>query len=264
MDSKEIKKYWEERAAENQGLVTGTTNDIYLRELEIRTFISKLKSLGVKDGDRILDLGCGDGYSTLQIAKELENVVVIGVDFSKNMIKNAESNLSNSEVPPSKLSFQVADAVKISDFFDAGTFQFVLSDRCLINLGNSETQYQTIKQVSDLLTSGGHYLGIENFKDGQDNLNKARVHMKLEEIGVRWHNHFFKEDEFLNSVQQWFEEVQISNFSSAYYYATRVIYSAVCKLNNVDPDYTDDIHKVSIDLPACGNFSPIKLFVLKK
>ncbi len=32
----EVKSYWEERAGQNQTTVTGTTNDVYLRELEIK------------------------------------------------------------------------------------------------------------------------------------------------------------------------------------------------------------------------------------
>jgi hypothetical protein len=89
--------------------------------------------------------------------------------------------------------------------------------------------------------------------------------MGLPEIPVRWHNLFFNEDEFRSRVAGWFSEILFEDFSSAYYYATRVIYSAMCKARNEEPDYRHDIHKLAVDLPPLGkNFSPIRMFVLKK
>ena len=259
-----VKSYWEERASLNQNAVTGTTNDVYLRELEIKTFCNTLKNLDVNMNSKILDVGCGDGYTTLNIAKSFPETKFEGVDYSENMIANAKVNVKNSDGAISNVSFKVADATKIQDSFPAETFDFILSDRCLINLENSQAQYEAVKQISQILKPGGYYLAIENFNEGQNNLNEARVKMGLSEIPVRWHNYFFNENEFVKNVSNWFTSTNFVEFSSAYYYATRVIYSSICKLQGVEPDYMHDIHKVSVELPVIGKFSPIRLVILKK
>jgi ubiquinone/menaquinone biosynthesis C-methylase UbiE len=215
-------------------------------------------------GQKILDVGCGDGYTTLNIAKNFTNIEFIGVDYAENMIDNAQTNLQVNFKQLNNVTFKVADATNISKSFDAKSFDVILSDRCLINLKDTAIQYETIKQISSLLKPSGYYVGIENFVEGNNNLNAARKQMGLTEIPIRWHNLFFTEVEFIDKVKQWFSSIEFVEFSSAYYFATRVIYSAICKLQNVEPDYLNDIHKIAIDLPAYGKFSPIKLIKLRK
>ncbi len=263
MDNK-IKNYWDERATQNQKVVTGTTNDIYLRELEIRTFTETLRKLGIQKNNRILDVGCGDGYTTLNIANSFPESYFIGIDYSENMIANAQMNLTSDNKTLANVDFKVADATNIQQYFEGESFDFILSDRCLINLEKSEIQYETISKICSLLKPGGYYLAVENFVEGQNNLNEAREKMGLDPISIRWHNRFFNEDEYLKYTTKWFSDVDFVEFSSAYYYATRIIYSAMCKLQGSQPDYNHDIHKVSIDLPIIGKYSPIRLAILKK
>lgn len=262
--SEKIKQYWDDRAKENVASVTGTTNDVYLRELEISTFIKTIESFSIgNDGALALDIGCGDGYTTLHIAKQFPEMEFMGVDYSGSMIRNANSNLQ--EEPISNLNFGVADATKIGEKFAEQSFDLVLTDRCLINLDSSDDQYDAIRQIGTLLKPEGHYIGIENFTDGQENLTSARAAMGLSEIPVRWHNLFFDVEEFRRRTAEWFSSVRFNDFSSAYYYATRVLYSAMCKANGEEPDYEHEIHRLAVGLPPIGkNFSPIRMFVLKK
>ncbi len=81
---------------------------------------------------------------------------------------------------------------------------------------------------------------------------------------MRWHNLFFKEDEFVETLQPLYADIKIVNFSSAYYYATRVIYSKYCQMLGVEPDYRHELHQLAVDLPPFGMFSPIKLAILTK
>src|SRR5258708_1280832 len=88
----EIKEYWDERAIKNATDPKATTDDVYLRDLEIKTFISTIQGLGIKKGN-ILDVGCGDGYTTLKVASELKKFKITGVDYSEGMIANAINRL---------------------------------------------------------------------------------------------------------------------------------------------------------------------------
>jgi len=73
---------------------------------------SVLELLDVKPGERILDLGCGTGYLTQQIADL--GAEVVGIDYSPEMIQKAKETYPD-------VSFSVADASKFSftEPFDA-------------------------------------------------------------------------------------------------------------------------------------------------
>ncbi|HLN89175.1 MAG TPA: methyltransferase domain-containing protein [Candidatus Binatia bacterium] len=71
--------------------------------------IPKLKLRG---NESLLDIGCGDGKISAEIAKCLPNGKVIGIDSSAQMINLAQSTFPNQEHP--NLSFQVMDARKIA------------------------------------------------------------------------------------------------------------------------------------------------------
>jgi len=258
-----VRGFWEERAEQHAANPAATTNDVHLRELEIVTFIETLKEVGFNSGD-CLDVGCGDGYSTLRVAAALPGCRFHGVDYSDNMIANARAGLKDMPEIADRLNFSVGDALNLSDAVGDRTYDVVTSDRCLINLESFEAQASAIAQIASHVKPGGHYIGIENFMEGQNNLSAARAHMGLSEIPVRWHNLFFKKDEFLSECSKHFELVEWKDFSSSYYFATRVLYSAICKTEGSEPDYQHPIHQMAGKLPWTGEFSPICMAVLQR
>jgi hypothetical protein len=140
-------------------------------------------------------------------------------------------------------------------------FNAIVTNRCLINLPVEADQYLALREISEHLVDGGLFVGSENFVGGQLELNRERLAMNLPEIPIRWHNLYFGESVFLGECEKLFSSVVLENFSSSYYYATRVIYSALCKIGNSQLDYAHPIHRVAMQLPAHGDFSPIKLIV---
>lgn len=48
-----------------------------------------ISELALRDNERVLDLGCGDGVNTALIAEALPNGEVVGIDASKGMIDTA-------------------------------------------------------------------------------------------------------------------------------------------------------------------------------
>ncbi len=64
--------------------------------------------LDLKNAGRILDVGCGDGKITAQIASRCPRGSVVGIDPSREMIGFAESHFGPATLP--NLRFEVADA----------------------------------------------------------------------------------------------------------------------------------------------------------
>jgi trans-aconitate methyltransferase len=88
-----------------------------------RELIAKLK---LKGHELVLDIGCGDGKVTAEIAGYVPDGSVVGIDSSEEMIGLAQKSFVNSENP--NLSFQVCDA---SDLPFRGQFDVVFSNATL-------------------------------------------------------------------------------------------------------------------------------------
>ena len=247
-----IKAYWDERAATTAE--AATTNDIGLRRLESATLIAELQRIGVGDGARILDVGCGDGATTLSLAERYPGAAVTGVDFSAQMIA-----LANAKPARPNVRFGEADVRQLGQALAGARFDLVVTNRCLINLTSADEQYAALGEIAASLAPGGWYIGTENFMGGQNAMNALRAQAGLGEIPVRWHNLFFDEAAFADRAGRLFSQLEVVNFSSTYYLVTRVVYSALCKREGVEPDYGHPIHDIAAALPATGDFSPIKL-----
>ncbi len=255
----EIKDYWTERAARDSA--NATTNDIFLRALERDTLVAHMRRLGCNAQSRMLDAGCGDGASAFAIHAAF-GCQVSGRDFAPSMIDLARARLARE--PQAAIDFAAGDVREVAQKFGEGVFDFISTDRCLINLESETEQFSAIEGIARALKPGGSYLMIENFIEGNDSLNEARALYGLPPIAIRWHNRFFREAEFAARAKSLFSAVEKFDFSSAYYFATRVVYSKLCALEGKAPDYRHPIHAESVGLPAFGAFSPIKLYVLRK
>jgi len=120
-----------------------------------------IPKLQLKGNEALLDIGCGDGKITAELARYLPKGKAVGIDSSKNMIDLAEKNFPAKDYP--NLSFQVMDARKL-------TFQNEF-DRAFSNAALHWVLDQTsvLKGVQRSLKSGGKLLfqmaGKGNAKD---------------------------------------------------------------------------------------------------
>jgi trans-aconitate methyltransferase len=85
--------------------------------------IPKLKLRG---NEALLDIGCGDGKITAELARRLPDGRVVGVDSSKEMIHLAQQSFPSKSYP--NLSFQVMDARRLTF---QGEFDRVFSNAAL-------------------------------------------------------------------------------------------------------------------------------------
>ena len=82
----------------------------YARQSSLQAAMAdeELAALDLEGGERVLDVGCGDGKITAAIAGRVPRGSVVGVDPSQHMIDFARSRFGAAEAP--NLCFEVGDA----------------------------------------------------------------------------------------------------------------------------------------------------------
>ena len=256
--SQQVKNYWEERAKDDKE-ATSTTNDIYLRAIEQRILLEKCREL---PNSSVIDVGCGDARTTASLASSLPDSTFLGIDYADHMISNA--SVLHSRVK--NLDLLVADcATGLPGEMIASRFDIAYTTRCLINIMENKQRLNAFHFIHKTLRPGGFYLMIENFIEGHNAFNQARVAASLPPIPVRPHNRYFDVGEINSIVSEGMFRLEESlNISSTYYLATRIVYSKLCQDMGVEPDYYDPHHRISSLLPFAGDFGPVYLKVLRK
>jgi trans-aconitate methyltransferase len=102
-----------------------------------------LEVLDPKQGEHILDIGCGTGYLTQQIQNA--GAIVKGTDYSANMIAQAKANYP-------RINFEVADA---ANFDEAGKYDAVFSNAALHWVKNQDGMMQSVYKS---LKPGGRFV----------------------------------------------------------------------------------------------------------
>src|SRR5437879_10025726 len=77
-----------------------------------------LKLAGVKEGDTVYDLGCGDGRIVVCAVKDFKAKKGLGVDFNPLRLKDCAASVANAEIPAEKKA-------TIQMGYDAGTLTSV-------------------------------------------------------------------------------------------------------------------------------------------
>jgi trans-aconitate 2-methyltransferase len=116
-----------------------------------RELLAKLNLKGTED---ILDLGCGDGKVTVEIANQVPNGSVIGVDSARSMIEWAIERYPSHQYP--NLSFMEMDATHL--LFDE-RFDVVFSNAALHWVKNHQPivqgLYRSLKPNGKILLQMG-------------------------------------------------------------------------------------------------------------
>jgi ubiquinone/menaquinone biosynthesis C-methylase UbiE len=249
--SEEKIQLWNERAQLGK---TSGSDDYMLKDLEQQTFGER-----IEPNSKVLDIGCGDGKTLINLAK-LNNCTGTGIDFAADMIALSQKNSEEAKTDD-KINFEVKDLRNIEEL--GGSYDYVISERSLINLDNTEEQHKVLQKAMSLLKPGGAFLMIECSEQGLKKVNKLRAKIGLNIIPNRWHNIFVDEEE----VKSWqTEEITLEElypFSGTYYFLSRIVYA---KLNQgQDLKYDSEINKLSCELPmGLTDVCSTKLWVWRK
>lgn len=137
--------------------------------------------LNLRGDEHILDVGCGDGKVTAEIARALPNGSATGVDASAEMIAFAKRTFPNKQHP--NLEFHVMDARKIKF---ARRFDFIFSNAALHWVDDHQ---KILQGAADVLKPGGRFVVSCGGKgNAQDVFVALRPEMRLK----RWRGFFRK------------------------------------------------------------------------
>jgi len=118
----------------------------------VQEFVHKITNTFHGD-EYILDIGCGPGTKTAELAQRVPNGFVYGIDASLNMIENAIINHTQHN-----LKFLHAGA----EFFEfKEQFDFICSFSCLHWVKN---QQEVLNNIAKYLKNGGTFLGTMALK----------------------------------------------------------------------------------------------------
>jgi ubiquinone/menaquinone biosynthesis C-methylase UbiE len=230
-----IKAYWDGRAQDVAADVDLVTHrDRHQRWWEIELILQDLPK-----GKRILDVGCGNGYSTGIFAGHAS--YILGVDYSQDMIDRARREHGQT----GNAEFEVQDVLNLS--LPDKSFDAAICQRCLINLTSWEAQRRAIANIARVLKPGGLFFFQEGTRQGREELNRVRKEIGLSVMPPVSYNLDFDEEQLWPFAKPLFEIVKIRR-SGLYDLISRVVHPLV--VSPAEPQYDARINQVAAEVSA--------------
>ena len=156
--------HWQESAIAYGTDLRATTKTWTAKILEIEMLAWHLvrATSGSDRPVRVLEVGCGNGVNCIQLARRVENVLFDGVDYVPEMITSAQEGADRDGLRD-RLRFFVGDVRDLGPVEGLhDQYDFVFTDRCLINLADTSEQKMAISMLATKVRTGGHLVMIEN------------------------------------------------------------------------------------------------------
>jgi hypothetical protein len=96
-----------------------------------------------------------------------------------------------------------------------------------------------------------------------DAINRARARVDLPAIRPPYSWHRYLRDEDLEKVEC-LRMLGWEEFSSTYYFLSRVVNAKLAADQNEQPDYDSPINRMALDLPSFGPWSQTRLWIWEK
>jgi 2-polyprenyl-3-methyl-5-hydroxy-6-metoxy-1,4-benzoquinol methylase len=211
----EIRAYWEQAATQDvdaQGL-RPTARDPHLQAV-----VESIMERRLGPGMKLLDLGCGDGRSTILFSRSVKSAV--GMDYVESFVERARAHAQqHGALNTTFLAGDVRDLGPVRRQF--GRFDVATSIRCLINLASWSNQAQALEQIAGTIEPGGLLLMSEGWTEGMAGLNARRQRAGLTGIAVVPYNTLLSRAQFEAEASRHFEVVAYHNLGF-YLYMSRV------------------------------------------
>lgn len=256
----QIRQFWTDQARQHGRSPAASWSDTPVIDMEIREIAARLA-----DGDRVLDVGCANGYSTIQLASQ-RRINVRGLDYIPEMISQAKLSLRDlAGSLQSSVEFDTGDITALRE--PKAAYDKVVVIRVVINLADWQRQALALHNVAAAVKPGGLLLLSEATLQGWNQLNRFRREWGLADIPMPGFNLYLDQDQVVRELASEMELVEIANFASTYFVGTRVFKPLLAQAlgstaNIADPGM--EINRFFASLPAAGDWGTQKLFVFRK
>lgn len=256
----EIRAYWVEQARRHGSSHAATWSDRHAIQLEIREILAHLR-----DGQRVLDCGCGNGYSDARYATE-RDIALTGIDYVPEMIAAATKTRDRlADDVRRRLKFRVGDVTDLE--FEDGSFDVVICTRVIINLGSWEAQRRGLAECVRAVAPGGLFLLSEATVGGWSRINGLRAEWGLSDIPMPPFNLYLDEDAVADALADVATLEHISNFSSTYFLVTRFLKPLLAHAIGGGVDVADpesELNRLAASAPVVGDYGTQKLLVFRR
>ena len=230
MDKSSTDLHWNERAQSEESDETVNIGDVAQREVEIHHILPHLKR-----DQRVLEVGCGNGYLTNLLRTRVAHVDAF--DYSENMIERAKKAYGEKN----NRFFQ--DNILAPEHFN-GPYDLTLCVRVLINLRDTEEQKTALGHLASSVRPGGTLVLAEGYLDGFGTLSELRKSMGMPPLQPAAINHYSAVAELMPTIEKSFE-VRSTFHSGMFDVLTRVVYPALVGPENAK---TSDFHQKILEV----------------
>ena len=254
-----IKTYWENQAKTHKDSHVASWGDNFMIDLEIDAIGEHISS-----GDRVLDVGCANGYSSFKQLGRCSNIASItGIDFAENMVAQA-NNTKRVKGLGEAISFEVGDIRSLR--FPDDSFDVVYTTRVVINLPSWDEQKIALNECLRVVKPGGKVIFSEAFWEPLMLLNALRLFKQLPPLVEHDFNRYLKKavlEDFFNQKNLKFS---VNEFSSIYYLGSRFLRELVTD-PSAYPGFTNPINRIFYDIEkefSGGGFGIQQAYVVTK
>jgi SAM-dependent methyltransferase len=267
MDQQQIKAHWKDWA-ERYGLdLRATTKAWTAKALEIDALARAIHRAGLSDKvGMVLEAGCGNGHNCIELARRFPKLSFTGFDYVADMVRSARQLLAQSDLGD-RVEFYEGDVLSLESISELGPqYDFVFTDRCLINLNSIEKQLAAIDQLCTKLPVGGCMVLIENSRQTYERQNDCREIVGLPRRTPAAFNLFLDEAVVIPYLRSRFARLEVEDFSSLH---DLVLYVLLPAVNGGQIDYEHPlVHAAtrltlgfgSSEIPQFGTFGQNRLF----
>jgi len=208
--------------------------------------------LELKQGEKVLDIGCGSGTYLRDIAKIVnEENSCFGIDYDKEMI-NKSIELSKDIFPPIKFIIMNMDDIGKADHFGDNFFDLVYS---VYAFYYSKNEFTTLENIKRILKPDGRISIIGPHSENNKNWwNFLEQFMKVPDSLKHANTEFMKDIE--NYARKNFKKVTTSKFVNDINLPTIDVLMQYWKSNiYYEPKYDSEFEKhAKIHFDKFGNF----------
>jgi SAM-dependent methyltransferase len=209
--------HWSQRAASVADDFEVNLMDVFQREIEFDYVCRYLEP-----GSRILEVGCGNGYSTNRFRELVAHVDAF--DYSESMIERARASFGETN------NRFIHDDVLAPRTLN-GPYDTVVCVRVLINLADLAQQQLAIRNMAALTQAGGLLILAEGYTNGFDALSALRERVGLPALEPASINFYSSLADLEPVIAESFEIVDTFHLG-AYDYLTRVVYPQIVGAEN--------------------------------